>query len=163
MLMVTLGVCYLAAHRLAKKDYHNYIVSDQSLPEQIFPQLIKFMCIMMIVQTGMSDWMEMISYKVKNDFYRCHRNIINSHILYGLIFCGLLAFNTDNLYQTNSYLLMSVTDLFCVSRVLFAFGYMMGALFELQSLRAVGFGLTFTSVAVLASMVFKFKLLPYFL
>lgn len=161
MLPVSLACCYLALHRIVTKDYHPYLLSENSLPEQVFPQLIKLMCLLLVVQVGMSEWMELISEKTNNDFYRCHRNIIRNHIEWFIIFGGILAYDLDGLYNSN--MLVPIVDLFCVGRVLFAFGYMVGVLFELQSIRAPAVGLTISAVAALASLLFKFRFLSYFL
>ena len=95
MVTASMVLSYFVLNQLASRNYNAYIISDQSLSEQIIPQFSKFMAILLIVQVGMAEWMEMISYKVKNDIYRCHRNIISHHILWGLIFFGLLVYKLD--------------------------------------------------------------------
>lgn len=140
--------------------YKNKIAGENSAPEQVIPAITRFMGLMLVVQTIMAEWMEVIQEKTKNIFYRCHVNIIWNHILWTLIFLGLVQWDIEGLLRTK--LLMNLVDVFLVGRVLFTIGYMVGVAAGFESFRSIGFGLTLAPVVAVSSIVFKFRFIEYF-
>lgn len=161
MVIISHVIGYFVLHEVLNKTWKCLIVSKSASIEQVFPQLIIFMSLLLVLQTGMAEWMEMVSNKIHNDIYRCHRNLINSHILWTAIFCGLLLWDLQALYDTE--ILVALVDIFCIGRAYFAFGYMIGTILGFQSLRAPGLALNIGSICCVASILFKFKFGEYFL
>ena len=79
-----------------------------------------------------------------------------------LVLIGLYSY-ADGKVFVGTNLMVLLVDLFFVGRILFSFGYVIGAAVGLQSFRAVGFGLSFGPLIVIAaeisghSMAWMFK------
>lgn len=104
--------------------------------------------------------MEVVQNKTNNDIYRCHRNIIWNHILWGGIFLFIMLYDLQKLYDSKRLILLA--DMFLVGRALFTVGYMVGTAIGYQSFRAAGFGLNIATLVAVASIVLKFPFLQYF-
>jgi uncharacterized membrane-anchored protein len=91
---------------------------------------------------------------------KCLQNIINNTVLYTVILYLLLSEDHSALIPPNS--LLHVLELFVWGRIIFAVGYFLGTLIDVQSLRSYGFGLCIGSLAVLVSSHFHSDFLAHF-
>lgn len=91
---------------------------------------------------------------------KCLKNIINNTVLYTVILYLLLSEDHSSLIPSHS--LLHVLELFVWGRIIFAVGYFLGTLIEVQSLRSYGFGLCIGSLAVLISSHFHSDFLAHF-
>jgi hypothetical protein len=99
----------------------------------------------------LSDLMDIFN-KDDCDIYRCHKNIMNNTILWSIIFWGAILYDRSKVRSTG--LEVELVDMFLLSRVIFSIGYIVGTAAKYQSLRAIGFGITFTCVTVVISLIF---------